>query len=161
MHAQAHRVPWANAPVQQLRGKRAGTLIQLRVGEGAVEGVGALRLGGEHLTGCGGRIQHGERPRMRRHRVTETAQQGLVLQRMLGARRGGQLAQGRQLRLGRQAQVIQGGILALRFGGVGGQPLAQTGGLALQLLGGVERRVHVNLAGDEPPAAAPRRRAPR
>ena len=57
---------------------------------------------------------------MRRHRITEAAQQGLVLQRMLGQRRGCQLAQGRKLRLGRQTQVVQGGTLALRLRGVGG-----------------------------------------
>ena len=120
VHTQTHRVGRANTPVQQLRGKRTGALIQLGVGEGAVKSVGALRLGGEHLTGRGGRIQHGERLRMCHHRVTEAAQQGLVLQRMLGARRGGQLAQGRKLGLGRQTQVVQGGTLKLRLRGVGG-----------------------------------------
>ena len=120
VHTQAHRIGRANAPVQQLRGKCTGTLVQLGVGEGAVKSVGALRLRGEHLTGCGGGIQHGERLRMRRHRVTETIQQGLVLQRMLGARRGGQLAQGCQFSLGRQTKVVQGGAIALRLGGIGG-----------------------------------------
>ena len=153
MHAQTHCIPGANAPVQQLCGKRAGMLIQFGVGEGTVKGVGALRLGGEYLTGCGGGIQHGERLRMRRHRLTETAQQGLVLHRVLGKRRSGHLAQGRKLRLGRQAQVVQGGILALRLRGVGGQPLAQAGGVTFQFLSGVERRVHVNLAGDTVAAA--------
>ena len=153
MHTQTHRVGRANTPVQQLRGKRTGALVQFGIGEGAVEGVGAFRLGGEHLTGCGGRIQHGERLRMRRHRVTEAAQQGLVLHRVLGKRRGGQLAQGCQFCLGRQTQVVQGGALALRLRRVGGQPLTQAGGMALQLLGGVERRVHVNLAGDAVAAA--------
>ena len=90
---------------------------------------------------------------MRRHRVTETAQQGLVLHRVLGKRRSGQLAQGRQFSLGRQPQVVQGGTLTLRLRGVGGQPLAQASGVALQLLGGIERRVHVNLAGDAVAAA--------
>ena len=56
VYAQTHRVGRANAPVQQLRGKRTGALVQLGVGEGAVKSVGALRLGGEHLAGCGGRI---------------------------------------------------------------------------------------------------------
>ena len=153
VHTQTHRVGRANTPVQQLRGKRTGALVQFGIGEGAVEGVGAFRLGGEHLTGCGGRIQHGERLRMRRHRVTEAAQQGLVLHRVLGKRRGGQLAQGCQFCLGRQTQVVQGGALALRLRRVGGQPLTQAGGMALQLLGGVERRVHVNLAGDAVAAA--------
>ena len=120
VHTQTHRVGRANTPVQQLRGKRTGALIQLGVGEGAVKSVGALRLGGEHLTGRGGRIQHGERLRMRRHRITEATQQGLILHRVLGKRRGGQLAQGRKLRLGRQAEVVQGGALALRLRGVGG-----------------------------------------
>ena len=153
MHTQTHRVGRANAPVQQLRGKRTGALVQLGVGEGAVKSVGALRLGGEHLTGRGGRIQHGERLRMRRHRITEATQQGLVLQRVVGKRRGGQLAQGRKLRLGRQAEIVQGGVLALRLRRVGGQPLAQAGGVTFQLLSGVERRVHVNLAGDAVAAA--------
>ena len=90
---------------------------------------------------------------MRRHRVTEAAQQGLVLHRVLGKRRGGQLAQGRQFSLGRQTQVVQGGTLTLRLRSVSGQPLAQAGGVALQLLGGVERRVHINLAGDAVAAA--------
>ena len=153
MHAQTHRIGRANAPVQQLRGKRTGALVQFGVGEGAVEDVGALRLGGEHLTGRGGRIQHRERLRMRCHRITEATQQGLILQRMLGKRRGGQLAQGRKLRLGRQAEIVQGGTLALRLRRVGGQPLAQTGGVTFQLLSGVERRVHVNLAGDAVAAA--------
>ena len=85
---------------------------------------------------------------MRRHRVTETTQQGLVLHRVLGERRGGQLAQGRKLRLGRQAEVVQGGALTLCLRRVGGQPLAQAGGVTFQLLSGVEHRVHVNLAGD-------------
>ncbi|CNI86477.1 Uncharacterised protein [Mycobacterium tuberculosis] len=120
VHTQTHRVGRANTPVQQLRGKRTGALIQLGVGEGAVKSVGALRLGGEHLTGRGGRIQHRERLRMCRHRVMEATQQGLVLQRVLGQRRGGQLAQGRKLRLGRQAEIVQGGVLALRLRGVGG-----------------------------------------
>ena len=120
MHTQTHRVGRANAPVQQLRGKRTGALVQFGVGEGAVKSVGVLRLGGEHLTGRGGRIQHGERLRMRRHRVTEAAQQGLVLHRVLGQCRGGQLAQGRQFRLGRQAEVIQGSTLALRLRRIGG-----------------------------------------
>ena len=120
VHAQAHRIAGANAPVQQLRGKRTGALVQFGVGEGAVKSVGALRLGGEHLTGRGGGIQHGERLRMRRHRVTEATQQGLVLHRVLGQRRGGQLAQGRKLGLGRQAEVVQGGTLALRLRRVGG-----------------------------------------
>ena len=57
---------------------------------------------------------------MCRHRVMEATQQGLVLQRVLGQRRGGQLAQGRKLRLGRQAEIVQGGVLALRLRGVGG-----------------------------------------
>ena len=90
---------------------------------------------------------------MRRHRVTEATQQGLVLHRVIGKRRGGQLAQGRKLRLGRQAEVVQGGTLALRLRRVGGQPLAQAGGVTFQLLSGVERRVHVNLAGDAVAAA--------
>ena len=120
VHTQTHRIGRANTPVQQLRGKRTGALVQFGVGEGAVKSVGALRLGGEHLTGRGGRIQHGERLRMRRHRVTEATQQGLVLQRVLGQRRGGQLVQGRQFSLGRQTQVVQGGTLALRLRRVGG-----------------------------------------
>ena len=153
VHAQTHRIPWANAPVQQLRGKRTGALVQFGVGEGAVKSVGALRLGGEHLTGRGGRIQHGERLRMRRHRFTEATQQGLVLHRVLGKRRGGQLAQGRQFSLGRQTKVVQGSVLALRLRGVGGQPLAQARCMTFQLLSGVERRVHVNLAGDAVAAA--------
>ena len=153
MHTQTHRIGRSNTPVQQLRGKRTGALVQFRVGEGAVKSVDALRLGGEHLTRRGGRIQHRERLRMRRHRVTEATQQGLVLHRVLGQRRGGQLAQGRKLRLGRQAEIVQGGALALRLRGVGGQPLTQAGGVAFQLLGGVEPRVHVNLAGDTVAAA--------
>ena len=120
VHTQTHRIGRANAPVQQLRGKRTGALIQLGVGEGAVKSVGAIRLGGEHLTGLGGRIQHGERLRMRRHRVTEATQQGLVLHRVLGERRGGQLAQGRKFRLGCQTEVVQGGALALCLRRVGG-----------------------------------------
>ena len=120
MHTQTHRVGRANTPVQQLRGKRTGALIQLGVGEGAVKSVGALRLGGEHLTGRGGRIQHRERLRMCRHRITEATQQGLILHRMLGKRRGGQLAQGRQFSLGRQAEIVQGSALALRLRRVGG-----------------------------------------
>ena len=120
MHTQTHRIGRANAPVQQLRGKRTGALVQFGVGEGAVKSVGALRLGGEHLTGRGGRIQHRERLRMRRHRVTEATQQGLVLHRVVGKRRGGQLAQGRKLSLGRQAEVVQGGTLTLRLRRVGG-----------------------------------------
>ena len=90
---------------------------------------------------------------MRCHRITEATQQGLVLQRVVGKRRGGQLAQGRKLRLGRQAEIVQGGTLALRLRRVGGQPLAQAGGVTFQLLSGVERRVHVNLAGDAVAAA--------
>ena len=120
VHTQTHRVGRANTPVQQLHGKRTGALVQFGVGEGAVKDVGALRLGGEHLTGRGGRIQHRERLRMRRHRITEATQQGLVLQRVLGQHRGGQLAQGRKLRLGRQTKVVQGGTLALRLRRVGG-----------------------------------------
>ena len=57
---------------------------------------------------------------MRCHRITEATQQGLILHRMLGKRRGGQLAQGRKLRLGRQTKVVQGGTLALRLRRVGG-----------------------------------------
>ena len=90
---------------------------------------------------------------MRRHRVTEATQQGLILHRMLGKRRGGQLAQGRQFSLGRQAEIVQGSALALRLRRVDGQPLAQAGGVTFQLLSGVERRVHVNLAGDAVAAA--------